>query len=321
MINNQTPKGINGNFTISSNQNTTNSSNNQNIIKKPSNQSNVNNSRSKSKNNDNKTNSPNLQPQLKISNSSNLIDSSKSLKKNIKENPTLIKKDYSTLNENNSVIPFNRDEKVKTHMSKKSINVIEKSGKNLEDLSNFRVSPSLGAPFKKYSVSPNQKHPLESIIKEDSCLFEEEMLDAMSYREMIPIDNLENKTQKITIRTSNTTATNVNGNSNLLGQNTQQKNKSDNKSVGTMNTSNNINILNKKNLSKKNLIINNSNSEANLPTMISSSVKNINSNLKNSNGYPYTKGLKNSNLKDNMKSSQTNFNQKIKSKPTVFIIY
>jgi hypothetical protein len=306
--------------------------------KQKENQSVLNNSRSKSKNNENPSQNPNSSTNLKTSNSNNIssinqLKSSNSVnnfaetkvfkKHYMKETTGFLKKEYSTsINENNIASNYIKNEKQRGfHISAKSINIIDKN--HLDSLSNLGASHSPHVQFKKYSVSPNQKNPLESIVAENSDFFEEDNFDPISYREKYlnetgnNYNNYNNNNtginQKITVRTSNTNA-NVNtiGN-NLLITNQLKSLKSESKLLSNNNNQiSGIYSNTKKTAVKRILNINNNNNYDPNPGHLVSSVKNSNNN-KNSiiNGSGSNFYQKNSNKILNVKDSkdQSRINQ------------
>lgn len=364
---NITPKSSNANVSTNNVTNFISASNQLNLKKQKECQSSVlNNSRSKSKNNNENlsqntitnsssnlknsnnnianttiNNNNNQQQQLKSSNSVNNFGDSKVIgtKKNyMKETASFSRKDYSTSNyENNLALNSIKDEKPRgIHASNKSINVNDKNF--LDSISNLRYSPSPQVPFKKYSVSPNHKNPLESVIAENSDFFEEDNFDPVSYREKY-LNNehasnfnnytnnnnnynvnenavAANSTQKITVRSSNTNVNSNSNNNNLLAPNQLKSLKSESKLLAGNNNNNNVGAMSnqvngvygnvkKTNVVKKNLNINNNNNfDPNVNHLVTS-VKNINSlrtsvmNGSNSNFYQ-----KNSNKNITMKDAK-----------------
>lgn len=261
------------------------------------------------------------------------------------------KKDYSTsLNENTSFTPYSREEKtIKTHISTKSINYNNDKIMNNFDTSsmtNSRISPnSHMAPFKKYSVSPNQKNPLETVIIENSDLFEEDNFDPTSYRERgyretkysnnsinsnnnnninnmnnysasstyyINTSNNEvnnNKTQKMIIRSSNTPAHNINTiNPHSLGNNHQSKLIKAESRILNNNNTNSINSF---------ATTNNSNNNFNPGNKKNATLKKtltLNNNLDGNLGQ-MVNSVKNSNTKSSlMNSTSGNFTNKTAAK-------
>jgi len=310
--------------------------------KQKENQSVLNNSRSKSKNNENPSQIPNSSTNLKTSNSNNIssinqLKSSNSVnnfaetkvfKKNyMKETTGFLKKEYSTcINENNIASNYINDEKRRVmHISAKSINIIDKN--HLDSLSNLRDSHSPHVPFKKYSVSPNQRNPLESIIAENYDFFEEDDFDPVSYREKYLNETGNNNNynndktginQKITVRTSNTNA-NVNtvGN-NLLVTNQLKSLKSESKLLSNNNNQISGIYSNTKKTAVKRILNINNNYDPNSGHLVSS-VKNSNNNrnsIINGSGSNFNQknSNKNVNVKDSKDQSRINQNQNLNIK-------
>ncbi len=360
---NLTPKSsnINNNNTSNfTNYTTTTASNQPNLKKQKENQSTaLNNSRSKSKNNENQNQNQNtntnssclnqkqsnttLTNQLKSSNSVNNFAEAKSgVKKNyMKETSSFLRKDYSTsIYENNLAVNCVKDEKQKgMHIAHKSISNNDKNTLDFISSSYLRNSPSSHEPFKKYSISPNQKNPLQSVIDENSDFYEEDNFDPINYR-LKYLNELgnnfnENSTygvnhNKITVRSSNTNV-NVNTTSNNLISPNQLKSLKSESKLLSGSSSSNIGVsgsqlggvnnnLKKSTVVKKNLNINNNNYDPNSNHLVSS-VKNINNNgLRNStmNGsgsnFYQKNSIKNGNNKESKEQSKLNPNANVNLK-------